>query len=124
MPRAKGFDGRTVFDAGYNWDEVFKYASTPQWVEGAIHPEPDPKHAFTLEDMSVMFYADGERDGAQWLVIGHLKDGTYGAVRAGCDYTGWGCQEWGDSARSNSYDDLIRWWLDAEERDRMGIILY
>jgi len=34
----------------------------------------------------------GENDGPDWIWIIEFKDGTFGWLKAGCDYTGWDCQ--------------------------------
>jgi hypothetical protein len=92
MPKARfdnAWDGEIFGE--YDDIEVFKYAETAQLISGAIHPEPEAKYGWTLADvMRPLYWDEGERDGASWIAIVRLKDGDYGAVSAGCDYTGWG----------------------------------
>lgn len=38
---------------------------------------------------SIIAMEEGENDGANWIMIGKLKDGRYFWLSAGCDYTGW-----------------------------------
>lgn len=71
-------DNKTRFD-DYDFKECMKYAP------------------FGIDDISeIIACSAGEADGADWHYICKLKDGKYGHVTGGCDYTGWGCQESGD----------------------------
>jgi hypothetical protein len=75
----------------YTDQEVFKYAETAQLVTGAIHPEPVVLYGWTLSHvLRPLYWAEGDNDGPDWIAVVRLKDGDYGAVTAGCDYTGWG----------------------------------
>ena len=57
----------------YDWDEVIQRAQ------------------FGSEDIDrILAYSEGDNDGPDWLLVAKLKDGRYGAVSAGCDYSGWG----------------------------------
>lgn len=79
----------------YDWKEAMKYAK------------------FQFSDIERVIYArDGENDGADWLLLVELKGGGFGTLSAGCDYTGWGCQE---SGTSDIYAD------EATARQRLGI---
>lgn len=80
------------------WAEVFKYAGTP--IEYGELPEP-PELAypgctaslepFGPEDVRrIIASAEGDNDVEDWLMVGELNDGRFFAIRAGCDYTGWG----------------------------------
>lgn len=78
----------------HNWEEAFKYAL------GARR-----------EDVAEVLGADdGENDGADWIGLFKLRDGRYLFLHAGCDYTGWGCQENGDctyyTSRKSAIQDL------------------
>ena len=56
----------------YDWKEAMSYAK------------------FKAEDVAEILKADqGCHDEADWLLIVRLKDGTFGWLNAGCDYTGW-----------------------------------
>lgn len=49
---------------------------------------------FAIEDVKdILACVAGEADGPNWHYIVELKNGQYGYVTGGCDYTGWGCQE-------------------------------
>lgn len=118
------FMDESVFDDEYTDGEVFKYARTAQLVTGAVHDPSSSDYGFTLGNVSeVLHSSPGERDSSDWLAVVRLTDGSYGAVRANCDYTGWGCRESGDAARSADLDLLVRWWLSEDERLRLGLVL-
>jgi len=72
----------------YDWQEVFKteYA-TPEAIPGVVCDTS----LFTLQDVErIIGSVNGENDGPSWVAVGQLNDGRYFAIRAGCDYTGWG----------------------------------
>lgn len=57
---------------------------------GGFHYEAEPGFAFTPFDIKEMIAMhEGENDGDNWRWIFALKNGTFGAARGGCDYTGW-----------------------------------
>ena len=58
----------------FDTDEVFKYA------EGWGTDDVD----------RVLWNEEGANDEAEWAALCRLKDGRWGFVHAGCDYTGWG----------------------------------
>lgn len=37
----------------------------------------------------VWAFVEGEHDQNDWCWVLELKDGTFGMLRGGCDYTGW-----------------------------------
>lgn len=39
----------------------------------------------------------GENEGPSWHYVVKLKNGKYAYLTGWCDYTGWGCQEGGES---------------------------
>lgn len=70
-----------------DWTEAFKYAAEPETYPGSTVS----KAGFTQDDVLVVIAAqDGENDGEGWLGAMILKDGRFAALRAWCDYTGWG----------------------------------
>lgn len=84
--------------ASFDWKEVMKYAQ------------------FKFDNIErVILAIDGEGDGPDWLLLVELKGGGFGAVRAGCDYTGWGCQEGGDSGKFET-EAQARLWLRNRNR--------
>ena len=81
----------------YDWPEVFKYANGSSECEFGGRPEPAIPaddidcSTFDREDVEeIVAIIDGENDESDWLLCGRLKDGRWFALRAGCDYTGWG----------------------------------
>lgn len=88
----------------YDWQEVFKYA--PSGVER--------RHV-----AKVIASEDGENDGAEWLGVFKLKNGRFMVLRAGCDYTGWGCQEGGSSSLHSTREEAERMGLTADEFVRL-----
>lgn len=49
----------------------------------------------------------GENDGPDWHYVVKLKDGKYAYIQAGCDYTGWGCQESGTSKIGDTIEEVL-----------------
>lgn len=89
----------------YNWQEAFNYGPNPEDVAEIIATD------------------EGYNDGDRWLAVGRMKDGRYFFLSAGCDYTGWDCQAWGDCEYAHSLPDLIRWRLGDADRSRLGYTL-
>jgi hypothetical protein len=76
---------------------------------------------FARSDVArIVAISDGEKDERNWIGVFALKDGRFGFVRAGCDYTGWDCQASGDAEVAASVDDLVRLAMSDEERSRLG----
>ena len=103
----------------YDWVEVFKfeYASPVPFSNAS-------NNAFVIEDVEeIIASVNGENDGADWVMIGKLKDGRFFKINASCDYTGWGCQEWGHSTVALTLDELIRLGVTDDERERLEIQL-
>lgn len=48
-----------------------------------------------------------------------LKDGRFAFVSAGCDYTGWGCQDWGHTIIGPDEETMMRLGLGDEDRVRI-----
>jgi hypothetical protein len=79
------------------WEEAFGYASDGEKAcnsgvpDRALPNDLDTSvEPFTRKDVKRVIAArDGENDGADWVVVGELKDGRFFCVEAGCDYTGW-----------------------------------
>lgn len=74
-----------------------------------------------IEDvMRIVASVDGENDGNDWLGVFELRSGRYVAVRAGCDYTGWGCRASGSAEWTETEAEAIACLTDAE-RERLGL---
>jgi hypothetical protein len=80
----------------YDWKQAFGYAGEPDvdpspalsWA----HPEDQVSLVrFTRRDVCrVYYFIEGVRNETNWLCVGELFDGRFFALRAWCDYTGWG----------------------------------
>ncbi len=98
--------------------EAFVYANTIRTATGCA------KDGFTLADVSEVIAAEpGENDGPSWLMAGRLKDGRFFFLDAGCDYTGWDCQAGGDAQVADTLDNLIRFGMTQDARDRLKLPL-
>lgn len=90
--------------SNYSWGEAFNYAT------------------FTMDDVAeIVASDDGYNDGDNWIGLFRLNDGTFGVLRAGCDYTGWDCRSSGDSSIHQTQDDAIQFGLGDEDRSRLGL---
>ncbi len=88
-----------------DWQNAFAYAKDFDW--------PDIKRVVKSDA--------GGNDDVDWLAVFELRDGRFAFLHAGCDYTGWGCQEWGDSEIHETLDDLVRLGLDNSARSRLSL---
>lgn len=118
----------------YDWAEVISYAG-PGCVSVALGSvaSADPLVArddddacgaqgqryVRIGDVEVMAYAEGENDGANWLLVFATPDGRWWFTSAGCDFTGWDCQAGGHTIVSHSRDHLVRYALDDDARSRL-----
>lgn len=104
----------------YDWDEAFNYARSPDVLLGQ---EDINGSGFTREDVEEIIYLDeGENDGESWIGVFKLKDGRGAFLTAWCDYSGWGCQEGGNSLVAKTPEDILKYGLTPEEKERLGII--
>lgn len=71
----------------------------------------------------ILAMEEGENEGQNWIGVFRLKDGRYITVNSGCDYTGWDCQASGDIMVAATLEDAVRYGLDDEERERLGVQL-
>jgi hypothetical protein len=113
---------------GYDWAEVFGEGSggncTPIQPNRAPHDKTTSNETFSRADVvKISGMSEGERDERSWVVWGKLKDGRWFAARGNCDYTGWDCQAGNSGDVASSKADIIRFGLDADERDRLGVKL-
>lgn len=56
----------------------------------------------------VIAAAEGSNDGEDWLLVVALRDGRFGFVAAGCDFTGWDCRSQGWSVIADTLDELAK----------------
>lgn len=95
---------------GHTWNS--------DWGEAAEYASWNPKDVAEVLAMDA-----GENDGANWLMVVKLKDGRFSFLSAGCDYTGWDCQAGGSSDEKETLDDLIRFGMGEDDRQRLGYTL-
>lgn len=81
----------------YDWKQVFEYGTPHACKKGHQHGlepvigEQVSLTPFTREDVEdILHMEEGDNDGPEWVGVFLLKDGRFAAIRAGCDYTGWG----------------------------------
>lgn len=111
----------TDWRASYDWKEAFTYGGNVRWNPIS---EGLSRDAIGIDDVTeVIAMAEGENDGASWLMAGRVKDGRYFLLCAGCDYTGWDCQASGEVMFAGTRDDLIRFCLSDDDRSRLGLAL-
>ena len=93
------------FQSDYNWQELFKRHVT----------------GYTLSQVSkVLASNDGENDERDWLALLEMKDDKFMYVYGGCDYTGWGCQDWGTFSTYSTKKAAIQAMGD-DHRHRLGL---
>ena len=104
----------------YDWKEAFGYgANIRANPAGSQNMSP-----LGIDDVTeVIAMQEGENDGASWIMAGRVKDGRYFFLSAGCDYTGWDCQASGDVMVANSLDQLIRYCLTSDDRQRLNLAI-
>ena len=74
-----------------DWPYVFAYADGTESSPETIPGESADTAAFGLHHVSeILGSVEGENAGPEWVAVWRLKDGRFFAVKAGCDYTGWG----------------------------------
>jgi hypothetical protein len=108
----------SLLKSSYDWKHIFEeYAQYPVDVRTrqTLAAHYDPSHV-----QEVIAFVDGENDGADWVGVFYMQDGRYLTVRAGCDYTGWGCRENGSSDVADKLVDAVAFGLTKEERTRLA----
>ena len=108
-PRLADYDWEHVFGNGYSRPT---HVRTKQVAEKAYERE---------QVAEIIAIQDGANDEADWLGLFRMDDGLFLVIRAGCDYTGWGCQEGGSSDLADTLADAIAFGLTQGERDRLGL---
>jgi hypothetical protein len=118
LPELDDYDWREAFGAaGKEKDTVLN--GVPVCVKFANPVSVEP---FEREDVQeIIAMSDGENDGENWVGVFKLKDGRFALIDAGCDYTGWGCQEWGNAEVCGTLEEMIRFGLTNEQRKRLNL---
>lgn len=81
----------------WDWGEAFAYAGEkldacdgqPHRPQVVINGDCSDAPFSRADVIRIVASSDGEYDGPDWIGIFKLKDGRYGFLAAGCDYTGW-----------------------------------
>ena len=124
----------------YDWEEAFGFAGEPDTcainyqeginVQPALpslsvqNPGGYDLTPFTREDVvEISGISEGENDGRDWVIYGKLKDGRWFLLVAGCDYTGWDCRSWGKAWIGKSKEEIERFAMGQDERERLSIQL-
>jgi hypothetical protein len=112
----------------YSWAEVFGEGSggncTSISPNRAPHDKKTSTVTFSREDVKKIYgQVEGENDGPDWVVWGRLSDGRWFVARGGCDYTGWDCRAGNSGDVASTKNDIIRFGLTANERQRFNIVL-
>lgn len=102
--------------ADYDWQQAFGFAGNISTVMG----ESVSAESFGFDDIEAVLAADaGENDEARWVAVLRLRDGRFAYLTAGCDYTGWDCQSWGQAFVAGSLEKLWQLGVDAGEKPRL-----
>jgi hypothetical protein len=101
-----------------DWEAAFECAM--RGVRGVLGYTGSLAHFTRYDVVAVLASAEGENDGASWIGAFLLSDGRFAFVSAWCDYTGWGCQDGGDTQVAATLDDLVRLAMTTEDRQRLG----
>jgi hypothetical protein len=112
----------------YDWKEAFGYAGEPDTNADANHDVAKvlgsnvPESPFSREDVAeIVAIEDGENDEESWLGVFKLKDGRYAMVEAGCCYTGWDVQAWGEARVAETLNQIVRLALTERGRERLKL---
>lgn len=90
----------------YDWCEAFGFAP------------------FAITDVAkVIASANGEHDVDNWVGVFQLKDGSFGYVTAGCNYTGWDCWAGGHGDTRDTLEAVIVELCTDDDRKRLGLSL-
>lgn len=103
-----------------DWRCAWNEAQRRSYSSDAPLPD-DVQHSID----EVLAFAAGENDESQWLCLfsTSIPGQEFGIMRAGCDYTGWDCQAWGEIHYTSTWDTMRRLELTDEERQRLGVSL-
>lgn len=112
----------------YNWAEVFGEGGGGNCTRIIPNRPPFDKNTstatFSREDVKeILGISEGERDERSWIIYGLLKDGRWFFAEGGCDYTGWDCQASNSGSVAASREEIERYGMGNEERERFGIVL-
>jgi hypothetical protein len=102
----------------YDWKEAFAYAGKGN-VSKSLGATCSDDGIDIGDVVRIIAESAGENDGPEWLMVFEAKDGRFGFLAAGCDYTGWDCQAGGSTVVADTLADLIQYGLTDEARERL-----
>ncbi len=106
-----------------DWEHIFENYTCPTHVRRrqVMPVAGNDTGGYRRADVAtVIAIEDGANDEAEWVGVFLMTDGKYLVVRAGCDYTGWGCQEGGSSDVADDLADAVALGLTEGERARLA----
>jgi hypothetical protein len=118
--------GRRFYDVGMDdqSDHAAYVASIPERIRDYDWFEAFGYSPFPIDQVAEVLHAvDGMADEDNWAGIFLLKDGRFGYVTAGCDYTGWDCQAGGHGDTRATLDEVVRELCSDDDRKRLGLTL-
>lgn len=105
----------------YSWEQAFLYVNDPNRVPPGAGID---NSGFTREDVALIAWMEeGDNDGPNWIVGGQLHDARWFFLSAGCDFTGWDCQAWGESWVGSSRWAIERFGMGDEDRRRLNVVI-
>lgn len=96
------------------------------WTDAWFCAVRDTKKSeqFDQKDIiEIMAKAEGSNDGDNWVAVFKLTGDRFGYLSSGCDYTGWGCQDWGTMGFRTTLNEVVRMLCTEEDRERLGFTL-
>ena len=110
------------------WKYAFEYVEQDGAREvqpNGITSGPNKNLAFSRENVvHVVAMEEGDNEGPTWIGVFKLDNGRYAFIEGGCDYTGWDCQSYAEATVADTLDDLVRWALSDDDRQRLGDVLF
>lgn len=112
----------------WDWQAIFGFIESDgvrQVLSDGTSSAPEKSLVFTRDDVvEITAMVEGENDGPSWIGVFKLANGRYAFAEGGCDYTGWDCQASGGATIADTLDDLVRWVLSDDDRQRLGDALF
>ena len=120
----------------HDWDEVFPstgdtwtsgdYSGTFAAVAGGGGARVNDVTKARIADVLAFdaYSPEGGGGSLDAVAVVQLTDGTFAALTAYADYTGWGCQADAQWRWARTKGDVIRYGLDNEGRNRLGFTLH
>jgi hypothetical protein len=98
------------------------YDAVPEVIRDSDWFEAFGYAPFAITDVvEVCYLVDGQNDEDSWVGVFKLKNGNFGYLTAGCDYTGWDCQAGGNGDTRATLEEVIRDLVGEDDRVRMGL---